>query len=80
VDLAELQSIKMNELNSFYKDWYAPNNAVMVISGKFDKTEVLKQIDQNFSPIPARKLPAQAQVPLLDSATIKTRNFKVQKG
>ena len=79
-DLAELQSIKMNELNSFYKDWYAPNNAVMVISGKFDKTEVLKQIDQNFSPIPARKLPAQAQVPLLDSATIKTRNFKVQKG
>ncbi|MEG0483257.1 MAG: insulinase family protein [Acinetobacter sp.] len=79
-DLAELQSIKMNELNQFYKDWYAPNNAVMVISGKFDKTEVLKQVDQNFSPIPARKLPAQAQVPLLDSATIKTRNFKVQKG
>ncbi|WP_089604701.1 M16 family metallopeptidase [Acinetobacter piscicola] len=79
-DLAELQSIKMNELNRFYKDWYAPNNAVMVISGKFDKTEVLKQIDQNFSPIPARKLPAQAQVPLLDSTTIKARNFKVQKG
>lgn len=79
-DLSELQSIKMNELNKFYKDWYAPNNAVMVISGKFDKAEVLKQIDQNFSPIPARKLPAQAQVPLLDSATIKTRDFKVQKG
>ncbi|RKG38548.1 M16 family metallopeptidase [Acinetobacter rongchengensis] len=79
-DLSELQSIKMSELNQFYKDWYAPNNAVMVISGKFDKAEVLKQIDQNFSPIPARKLPAQAQVPLLDSATIKIRDFKVQKG
>ena len=40
-DLPELQSIKMNELNKFYKEWYAPNNAIMVISGKFDKAEVL---------------------------------------
>ncbi|MFW1858705.1 insulinase family protein [Acinetobacter defluvii] len=79
-DLSELQSIKMNELNKFYKDWYAPNNAVMVISGKFDKAEVLKQIDKNFSPIPARKLPQQAQVPLLDSAKVKNRQFLVKKG
>ena len=79
-DLAELQSIKMAELNQFYRAWYAPNNAVMVISGKFDKAEVLKQIDQNFSPIAARPLPAQAQVPLLDSAQIKNRNFMVKKG
>lgn len=79
-DLSELQSIKMNELNKFYKDWYAPNNAVMVISGKFDKAEVLKQIDKNFSPIPARHLPQQAQVPLLDSAKVKNRQFLVKKG
>ena len=79
-DLSELQSIKMNELNKFYKDWYAPNNAVMVISGKFDKAEVLKQIDKNFSPIPARQLPQQAQVPLLDSAKVKNRQFLVKKG
>ncbi len=79
-DLAELKSIKMDELNQFYKAWYAPNNAVMVISGKFDKAEVLKQIDKNFSKIPARKMPAQAQVPVLDSAKIQNRNFVVQKG
>jgi len=79
-DLPELQSIKMNELNKFYRDWYAPNNAVMVVSGKFDKVEVLKAIDKNFSQIPARKTPAQAQVTLLDSATIKNRNFLVKKG
>ena len=42
-DLPELKSIKMPELNQFYRSWYAPNNAVMVISGKFDKTDVLKQ-------------------------------------
>lgn len=79
-DLKELQSIKMHELNKFYRTWYAPNNAVMVISGKFDKTEVLKQIDQNFSSISARQIPAQTQVPVLDSSQIKQRNFLVQKG
>ncbi|NUF61708.1 insulinase family protein [Acinetobacter bereziniae] len=79
-DLSELQSIKMSELNKFYKDWYAPNNAVMVISGKFDKAEVLKAIDKNFSPISARQIPQQAQVPLLDSAKIKNRDFTVKKG
>ncbi|AYO54988.1 M16 family metallopeptidase [Acinetobacter wuhouensis] len=79
-DLPELQSIKMDELNKFYKAWYTPNNAVMVISGKFDKAEVLKAIDKNFSPIAARQIPQQAVVPLLDSANIKNRNFIVKKG
>lgn len=79
-DLNELQSIKMDELNKFYRTWYAPNNAVMVISGKFDKAEVLKQIDQNFSPIAARQVPAQTKVPVLDSSKMKQRNFLVKKG
>ncbi|OTG81614.1 M16 family metallopeptidase [Acinetobacter sp. ANC 4648] len=79
-DLSELQSIKMDELNRFYRAWYAPNNAVMVVSGKFDKADVLKQIDKNFSPIAARQIPTQTQVPLLDSAKIKDRNFMVKKG
>ena len=39
-DLNELQSINMKELNQFYRTWYAPNNAVMVLSGKFDKVAV----------------------------------------
>ncbi len=43
-DLAELKSINMSELNQFYRTWYAPNNAIMVISGKFDKAEVLKKL------------------------------------
>ena len=79
-DLPELKSIKMNELNQFYRTWYAPNNAVMVISGKFDKSEVLNKIDQYFSPIPARTVPAPVQVPVLDSSKIEQRKFTVQKG
>ncbi|WP_180108727.1 MULTISPECIES: pitrilysin family protein [unclassified Acinetobacter] len=79
-DLKELQSINMNELNQFYRRWYAPNNAVMVISGKFDKAAVLKQIDQQFSPIAARQIPEQAKVPKLDGTKLKQREFTVYKG
>ena len=79
-DLPELKSIQLDEVNKFYRTWYAPNNAVMVISGKFDKAEVLKNIDKNFSPIAARTIPASVQVPKLDSSRINPRNFLVQKG
>lgn len=79
-DLAELQSINMQELNQFYRTWYAPNNAVMIVAGKFDKAAVLKEIDQQFSSIPARQVPEQVKVPHLDAAQIKQRQFVVEKG
>lgn len=79
-DLPELKSITMDELKQFYHTWYAPNNAMMVITGKFDKSDVLKTIDQYFSPIQKRKIPEQTKVPLLDSNQIKPRTFTVKKG
>lgn len=79
-DLNELQSIKMQELNQFYRHWYAPNNALMIISGKFNKAEVLKQIDTHFSPIQSRKVPEAVKVPALKPEQIKQREFTVQKG
>lgn len=79
-DLGELQSINMTELNQFYRKWYAPNNAVMVITGNFDKTSLLNVLDQKFSTIPARKIPDQTVVPVVDLTKIKDQYFSVQKG
>lgn len=79
-DLSELQSIKMDELNRFYRQWYAPNNAVLVIAGKFNRQDVLNAIDRNFSAIPARTVPKAVEVPQLDSSQIQLRQFMVQKG
>ncbi len=79
-DLNELQSIKMNELNQFYRSWYAPNNAVMVVAGKFNKADVLSAIDKNFSSIAARSIPPQIKVPVLDSTQMANRQFVVKKG
>ena len=79
-DLKELKSIKMDELNKFYRTWYAPNNAVMVIAGKFDKKQVLDTVEKNFNSIAARTVPQQVNVPVLDSSKIQERAFEVKKG
>lgn len=79
-DLDELKSIKMNELNQFYRTWYAPNNAIMVVTGKFDQAQLLKSIEQNFSHIHTHPVPAMAKVPMLDATKIRQRQFSVQKG
>ena len=79
-DLQELQSINMQELEAFYKDWYMPNNAVMVIAGKFDKAQVLKSIDQHFSGLKARQTPAQVKVPAFNMKAVVGQQLKVEKG
>ena len=76
-DLAELRSIRLNELKDFYQRWYAPNNATVVVTGKFDKVKTLNTIEQNFKTISAKTLPAQSTV---GSFKANKKQFSVQKG
>lgn len=79
-DLDELKSIKMPELEKFYQSYYAPNNAVLLITGKFDRDKVLASIDQHFSPLKSKQIAPSAKVPALDSNQITTRHYEVKKG
>ena len=54
---AHLQTITFTELRQFWKDYYKPNNAILVIAGKFDLAEARKSIHTNFSQIPTGKQP-----------------------
>lgn len=46
-------------LQRFHRQWYAPNNAVLVIVGDVQPQAVLAQVKSLFGGIPARKLPAR---------------------
>jgi zinc protease len=61
-------------LQSFYKDWYAPNNALLVIVGDVDPQKTLTKVRQLFGTIPKRTLPASVPVQLqpVKSQTIAT--------
>ena len=65
---AHLQTITLNELQQFWKDYYKPNNAVLVIAGKFDVPEARVSIHENFSQIPSGKHPP-TKLPILTART-----------
>lgn len=49
-------------LKKFYDEWYAPNNAILVVVGDVQPPQVLAQIKTLFGGIPSRKLPARPEV------------------
>ena len=60
-------------LKDFYKKWYVPNNAILVIVGDVDPPTALATVKRLFEPIPRRTVPARATIRLqpLKSATIE---------
>jgi zinc protease len=52
------------DLQTFYKDWYAPNNALLVIVGDVDPQSTLAKVQDLFGKIPERKTPEPAPLKL----------------
>ncbi len=53
----DLENMKAADARAWYKTWYAPNNATLVIAGDVDSSEVLKLAQQYFGPLKAQTLP-----------------------
>ena len=56
-DLADLDSAKLEDVEQFFKTFYAPNNAVIVVVGDFEVNDAKKWVQQYFANIPAAQLP-----------------------
>jgi len=52
---ADVEGVDIGRLKDFYKLYYQPDNATLIVSGKFDPTTVLEQIQTEFGAIPAPK-------------------------
>ncbi len=59
-------------LKKFHKQWYGPNNAILVIVGNVEPYETLKKVKRLFEAIPARTVPPHPRVQLkpMRAATI----------
>ncbi|MBN2615420.1 MAG: insulinase family protein [Bacteroidales bacterium] len=44
-------------LQKFHNDWYAPNNAILVIVGRVDPHKTLAEVEKLYGDIPSKKLP-----------------------
>ncbi|MBL7731899.1 MAG: insulinase family protein [Chitinophagaceae bacterium] len=48
----DIERVKADNLRAFYKKYYQPDNAVIIIAGKFDEKKALDYCQQYFGPIP----------------------------
>jgi predicted Zn-dependent peptidase len=51
-DMADLDSAKVEDVQAFFNQYYAPNNAVLTVVGDFDPAEARRLIQQYYGDIP----------------------------
>jgi predicted Zn-dependent peptidase len=60
--MADLNAASVEDVASFFKTYYAPNNAVIGISGDVNTADTLAKVRKYFEPIPAQPAPAAVVV------------------
>lgn len=55
--MADLSAASVEDVRSFFKTYYAPNNAVLVIAGDIDVPQAKAMVRRYFGPIPAGPVP-----------------------
>ena len=55
----DLNAASVDDVSSFFKTYYAPNNAAVALVGDFNSEEALAKLKKYFGPIPQQPTPAQ---------------------
>ncbi len=55
----EIRGLTLNDAISFYRKWYAPNNATLVVAGDITASQLRPLAEKYYGKIPARKVPAR---------------------
>src|SRR6478672_13458073 len=61
-DLSDLTAANLDDVKKFFDTYYAPNNAVLVVSGDTTTDEVMKLAEKHFGAIPQRPLPPRPDI------------------
>ena len=49
---ADIENVPIDRLQAFYRKYYQPDNAVLVVAGKFDPERAIELVLEKFGPIP----------------------------
>ena len=61
-ELDEINAATIADVRSFFKTYYAPNNAVITIVGDVDPADVKKMVEKYFTSIPEQAAPPKADL------------------
>ncbi len=54
--MQDIESIQPDDLRRWYQQWYAPNNATLVVVGDVDPAKVRELAEKHFGPLPTSEL------------------------
>ena len=56
---SDVENVPIERLQAFYRQWYQPDNATLIVAGRFDPANVLRSVQANFGKLkrPTRMLP-----------------------
>ena len=78
----EIEGLSRADLESFYETWYAPNNAVLVVSGDVDPEEVFRLARETYGKVQSRTLPPRfrpVEPPQLAPREVVMRDARVDQ-
>jgi zinc protease len=57
---ADIEKVPIDKLQAFYRTWYQPDNALLIVAGRFDEQRALELVAKHFNaiPRPGRILPS----------------------
>ena len=74
--MSDLDSLAVEDLQEWYRKWYAPNNATLVVVGDVEPREVIALAEKHFGPLKPEQV-AQPK-PRIEPAQRGTKRFTVQ--
>ena len=73
--MEDLDAATIDDVQQFFRIYYAPNNAVLSVVGDFDNEEARALVDKYFSSIPAQPVPPPVDVSEPDAVAIREETF-----
>ena len=73
--MEDLDAATIDDVQEFFRIYYAPNNAVITIVGDFESSEVRSLVDKYFGSIPAQALPPRVDVSEPEPVAILDETF-----
>lgn len=68
-DMAHLAASGLGEVHDFFRTWYAPNNAVLVVAGDYDERRAMELVRRYFGPIPPGAVPGRPSFPAVNRSS-----------
>jgi len=75
--MEDIRALALDEMRTFYRTWYAPNNATIICVGDFDERALLDLVAKHYGHIPSAELPVLP--PIVEPVQTRERVVRAPK-